>query len=123
MKNYDKFKKIIQGAVPEIGGTRASNIINKIDRYVNMDMIEVDDYLIDFLSPIGVADVLFAYGTLNRRDEFGNRKFLEVSDNGMFGGDAYNWEETPIFWNLKDDNFDNQSDEVKLVLIEIFIPS
>ncbi len=90
--NIDNLKKVIQEANPAMS-------INR---------------------PIRLADVLITYEKQNHKDDFGNTIFLSILDNGMLGGGAYNWEEIPVFWDLKKD-FDNQSDECKKLLIMLLV--
>lgn len=69
--------------------------------------------------PITLSVVLRAIyeANKNKKDEWGDRYRLQITDFGMFTGDItgayYDWESEPIFWDLKKDNYDDQTEETK----------
>lgn len=65
--------------------------------------------------PVRLADILLAmdFALKTKRSEFDEEVSMdiEVTSYGMFIGDAYPWEETPAFWNLRNDDLTAQSPE------------
>ena len=125
--NIDKLKKVIQEANPEIMKTNNKldylwDTINEVgDGVLGKLEIEKSKLAIKFLNrPIRLADVLLA---LDKVDE----KVFWVK-NTEWGGEFIYFDlkvdgevESHCYWNLKDNNLDNQSDECKEFLIKLLV--
>ncbi len=72
--------------------------------------------------PIRLADVLLAIELKDKKDEYGNELTLEITHFGMFVGSVYNWEDEPVFWQLKNDTLESQSPETLSFLASLLQP-
>jgi len=132
MKNYDKLKKVIQEANPEIVEPKLPDFPN----YIGMcrKVFGVDDNgKIQFPSygcqaedifkemkkgrPIRLADVLLAYNEI--KSSMSARRFAIYFDGQIVVWDDNDKAHKECIWNLKDNNLDNQSDETKWFLIDL----
>lgn len=125
MKNYQKLKEIIQKANPEImelkfgcevevKSKKADNFKLLVSEIVDENCFKCSQGIfwesIDYEiigRPIRLSDVLMV---INYRD-------FKVKNDWVYLGDAMQTR----FWNLKDDNLDNQSEETKQFLISLLV--
>ncbi len=98
MTNYKKLKQIIQEANP-----------NKVWKVFNGKTLETKDRY-----PIRLADVLLSMREEHRKQ---NKKNTIINRYKV----AFMILKIINYWNLKDDNLDNQSQETKQFLIDILI--
>lgn len=121
--NIDNLKKVIQQANPEI--MEPDNLVSELLTYLpdergrykwvwdectneEQKAVKAIRGKIEVPRPIRLADVLLAMGS---------KKYM-ISNDGHT-----NYAELTIdYWNLKDDNLDNQSDECKEFLINLLSP-
>ena len=107
MTPYEQLREVIQAANPDL--------VENYDRCMNcgfgFDYCGCGDKRISKNErEIRLADVLLAsepFLAVNRDGEF------FILNTGEFNSN--------VFWNLKDDNLDNQSDETKLFLIDLLV--
>lgn len=118
--NIDQLKKVIQAANPEITEFKFGCVIKtesgKIVTLGNEHLSEIDPIGGTSLGrTIRLTDVLNTAILQNSA----NRTRLMVEASGQFRDDVKHT--LGPFWNLKDDNLDNQSEETKQFLVDLLV--
>jgi hypothetical protein len=124
MKKYQKLREVIQKANPEIKKREILYRCNRIWEAWQYKTIEENDFEeVNLSENITLADVLLA---LNK-----NKSGVAIQDFGCFMlsyelGEYIDWQEIThnrkrCYWNLKDNNLDNQSNETLTFIYDLLV--